>query len=132
MKSKAPKLVCYYFLRAVAYILCIWLFINLMKDIWIKFSSKVTTTGIRFRFSNAEARPLPCFTIHEFSAFKTKGFYYTDEMIKDNSFRREEIFGDLSLSMFWNTLAKITVRELFSIYFGTCFTVCIDVSLPSR
>ena len=111
----------YYFSKVSVYIFCVGLFIFLMKDIWFKFSSKITTTGIRFRLDSSTARPFHCLTMHDFSAFKKKGFYYTNEMIRDNSFTKEEIFGDLSLSMFQNASSMITMRELYSIYFGTCF-----------
>ena len=122
----------YYFSKVSVYIFCVGLFIFLMKDIWFKFSSKITTTGIRFRLDSSTARPFHCLTMHDFSAFKKKGFYFTNEMIMDNSFTKEEIFGDLSLSMFQNASSMITMRELYSIYFGTCFTVCINKSLASR
>ena len=122
----------FYFSKVSVYIICFGLFIFLMKDIWFKFSSKITTAGMRYRTSYSSARPFHCFTIHDFSAFKTKGFYYTNDMIRENSFTKEEIFGDLSLSMFQNASSMITMRELYSIYFGTCFTVCINKSLASR
>ena len=120
------------FLKVSIYAICVGLFIYLMKDIWFKYSSKITTTGIRFRLDNANPRPLHCFTIHDFTAFKTKGFYYTNDMIRQNSFTREDIFGVTSHSMFKNASQMITILELQSIYFGTCFTVCINRPLASR
>ena len=35
-------------LKALAFLLCSVLFLLLMKDVWIKFQLKTTTTGIRF------------------------------------------------------------------------------------
>ena len=120
------------FMKLGVYIFCTWLFISLMSDVWFKYSSKITTNGMRFRLDNATARPLHCFTVHEFSAFKVRGFYYTDKMIKENSFTLEEIFGDTSLRMLANASSMLTVREHYSIFFGTCFTICMDMPLTSR
>ena len=35
--------------KAAAFLLCSVLFLMLMKDVWIKYESKTTTTGIRFK-----------------------------------------------------------------------------------
>ena len=52
------------------------MFVSLMGDIWNKYNDRITTTGIRYRMDNGTAKPLPCFTVHEFSAFKTRDHYY--------------------------------------------------------
>jgi len=131
MRSKVARLLCYLTKTAV-YVFCTWMFVSLMRDVWFKYTSKITSNGMRFRLDNATARPLHCFTIHEFSAFKTRGFYYTDEMIRANSFKMEEIFGDKSLQMLRNSTSMLTVKEHYSIFFGTCFTICLDMPLSSR
>ena len=128
MKSK----ILFYLVKTAVYVFCTWLFIYLMRDIWFKYYSKITSIGMRFRLDNAIARPLHCFTIHDVSAFRVSGFYYTNEMIKANSFKLEEFFGDTSLQMLRNTSSMLTVKEHYSIFFGTCFTVCMDKPLAPR
>ena len=128
MKSK----ILFYLFKTAVYVFCTWLFIYLMRDIWFKYYSKITSIGMRFRLDNAIARPLHCFTIHDASAFRVRGFYYTNEMIKANSFKSEEFFGDTSLQMLRNASSMLTVKEHYSIFFGTCFTVCMDKPLAPR
>ena len=128
MKSK----ILFYLVKTAVYVFCTWLFIYLMRDVWFKYSSKITSNGMRFRLDNAIARPLHCFTIHDASAFRVRGFYYTNEMIKANSFKLEEFFGDTSLQMLRNASSMLTVKEHYSIFFGTCFTVCMDKPLAPR
>ena len=128
MKSK----ILFYLVKTAVYVFCTWLFIYLMRDVWFKYSSKITSNGMRFRLDNDTARPLHCFTIHDLLGFKVRGFYYTNEMIKANSFRMEDIFGDTSLQMLRNASSMLTVKEHYSIFFGTCFTVCMDKPLSPR
>ena len=126
------KQILFYFIKSGIYVFCTWLFVYLMRDVWFKYSSKITSNGMRFRSDNATARPLHCFTIHDISGFKVRGFYYTNEMIKANSFKLEEFFGDTSLQMLRNASSMLTVKEHYSIFFGTCFTVCMDKPLAPR
>ena len=41
-------------LKTVTFLLCSVLFFLLMKDVWIKYQSKTTTTGIRFEATEGE------------------------------------------------------------------------------
>ncbi len=104
------------------YIGCLYLFVYLMKDIWEKFNAKRTTIGVRYRGKESEL--LPCFTVQSFSAFKSKGFYYTEEDIKKNSLKAEDIFESKTLQNITKNSSLYKLTEFYSIYFGTCFTIC--------
>ncbi len=94
-----------------------------------RFNLKVTSIGTRHRPYHEKEKLLPCFTIHSFSSFNTKGFYYTNELIKNNSITVEDVFEP-------DTLKKLSKNESlfkqthFSIYFGTCFTFCHLQKMP--
>ena len=104
------------------YIGCFYLFVYLMKDIWEKFNAKRTTIAVRYR--RKESDLLPCFTVHSFSAFKSKGFYYTEEDIKKNSLKAEDIFDSETLQNITKNSSLYKLTEFYSIYYGTCFTIC--------
>ena len=47
------------FLMALSTLICFVLFLLLMKDVWDKYQSKTTTTGIRFYLISLLALPKP-------------------------------------------------------------------------
>jgi hypothetical protein len=104
------------------YIGCLYLFVYLMKDIWEKFTSKLTTIGVRYRGKESEL--LPCFTVQSYSAFKSNGFYYTEEDIKKNSLKAEDIFDSQTLQNITKNSSLYKLTVFYNIYFGTCFTIC--------
>ena len=53
-------------------------------------------------------------------------------MIKANSFSAEEIFDKQQLMDFVNTSNQMIKTEFGSIYYGACFTVCIDIPVHAR
>ncbi len=50
-------------LRVSVVIMCLMLFLLLMTEVWNKFTSKLTSTGIQFRIEKSEKRKLPNLTI---------------------------------------------------------------------
>jgi hypothetical protein len=88
-----------------------------------RYNFKVTSVGTRHRPNTGEVKLLPCFTVYSFSAFKQRGFYYTNELIKNNSFTAEEIFDPHTLDKLRNK-DNFLMTQSYSIYYGNCFTVC--------
>jgi hypothetical protein len=121
-----------YILSALTYIGCFGLFVYLMKDIWLKYNMKITTIGIRNRIYNEQEKLLPCFTIHSFTAFKKRGFYFTDDLIKANSITAEEMFDQRTIAKFKTNTTFYSMEEYYSIYYGTCFTLCYLQKLPPK
>ena len=48
--------------KYVINVLCGTVFVILMRDIWIKFNSNITSAGIKFTYSEDEAKLLPVLT----------------------------------------------------------------------
>ena len=102
--------------------------IILQKEIGAKAAQKML---VKLTKGDENKKILPCITIHSLSAFKTRGFFYTPEAIKNNSFSAEEVF-DLQ---FLNTLrneSQYWMKEFSSIYYGTCFTICYLKKVSAR
>jgi hypothetical protein len=57
------------------------------------------------------------------------GFYYTNELIKDNSITVEDVFEQQTLDKLSKN-ESLSTQNHFSIYFGTCFTFCHLKKMP--
>ena len=112
------------FLSIFFKLICTFLFLLLMKDVWNKYSSEITRTGTRVRYSSkAEEKKLPCLTVCPAPGFKVKGFFYQENSSLENSFSFEDVFAE-------KTILDLKNDSLFSIsrpcsqYLGCCFTIC--------
>lgn len=74
------------------------MFLLLMKDEWIKFTNKITTTGVRQQDCDLSKKSFPCFTLCNWKGYDKKGFYYLE---KD----------------FLNQTLNIVSNEAFSLFF---------------
>ena len=54
-------------------IVCSSLFLALMRDVWNKFESKITITGVQFRSEEITEKKLPHMTICPWPKFKKPG-----------------------------------------------------------
>ena len=69
-----------------------------MKDVWNKYSSEITRTGTRVRYSSkAEEKKLPCLTVCPAPGFKVKGFFYQENSSLENSFSFEDVFAEKTI-----------------------------------
>ena len=110
-------------LKIFIYIGCTILFVLIMSDAWKKYTEKTTSTSSRYSSESVESKSLPCFTLQIVSAFKTRGFYYTDEDIRNNSFSAEDIFDPRTLSDL-KIESQYWMKEYRSTFYGSSFTIC--------
>ncbi len=68
--------------KVITSLVCIILFAMLMKDAWDKYERKITNTGNRIRFWKEENKTLPCMTLCPMPAFKKKGFFYSEKLMR--------------------------------------------------
>jgi hypothetical protein len=62
--------------KSVVVVVCLIMFLILMKDVWNKFESKLTSTGVQFRTEKMTKRKLPHLTICPWPSFKKQGILY--------------------------------------------------------
>ena len=63
----------YFFLAFIVVIFCSVFSVVLTVDVWNKFTSGFTATGVRFQDSNVDRKLLPCLTVCPWAAFKKQG-----------------------------------------------------------
>ena len=110
-------------LKIVITIFCTFLFLILMEDVWNKYSSKITRTGIRVQSSREEKKYLPCLTICPAPGFKVKGFFHGETAMLENSFSWEDVFAEKTIHKLRNNTVYSTTRPC-SQFLGCCFTLC--------
>ena len=113
----------FYFLKIIDTIGNLLLFLILMNDVWIKYRSKITTTGVRTRYSKADEKQLPCFTLCPVSGFKKKGFFFRVSDLRKNSLELENILSPVTQFDLKNS-ANFTISEKLSQLSGRCYTIC--------
>ena len=110
-------------LKIVITIFCTFLFLILMEDVWNKYLSKITHTGIRVQSSREEKKYLPCLTICPAPGFKVKGFFHGETAMLENSFSWEDVFAEKTIHKLKNNTVYSTTRPC-SQFLGCCFTLC--------
>ena len=60
------------------------------------------------------------------TGYRTKGFYYSNSSFKANTFDLEEIFNQ-GCSSFLRYDRTIYLKEVRSLFFGRCYTICFTV-----
>ena len=118
-------------LKVITTLVCILLFLALMKEAWNKFDRKTTNTGSRIRFWKNKNKTLPCMTICPMPGFKKKGFFYSEKLLKENSFSLEEIFSPNTSSLFKNS-STFSIKYTTSQQLGQCITVCYMIPFPPK
>ena len=58
------------------------------------------------------------------------GFYFTEDSIKANSYSAEEVFANFTLDLI--SEKTLLIKESFSIFYGTCFTLCFAQPVKIR
>jgi hypothetical protein len=102
----------------------------MMGDIWSKFVSKMTSTGVTFRSDKEDDRKrkyLPSFTFCPWPVYKTRGLHYNPEDFKKNTFNLEEIFYNDTLIDLKNS-SLYSFNETWSIHYGRCHTINYKVN----
>jgi hypothetical protein len=65
-----------FFMKTIVVVVCLFLFLILMKDVWNKFESKMTTVGVQSRTEKAMKKKLPLLTICSWPRFKKQGLLF--------------------------------------------------------
>jgi hypothetical protein len=103
------------------------MFLVLMRNVWIKFSSKMTSTGITFTEPDESGKLLPSFTFCPWPVYKKRGFYFSDSDFLNNTYEFTDIFSNFSMSILTNK-SLYTWKETRSIYYGRCYTIVKQVT----
>ncbi len=102
------------------------MFFFLMTDVWSKYTSKMTATGINFCGNKEKEKQLPHFTFCPWPVYRTKGLYFSQEDFKKNTFDFDEMFYPVPQAEIANNSA-ITIKEIWSVHYGRCFTLIFKV-----
>ena len=127
-RNKNKLKFCFSFLRLAARAACFLLFVSLTMDIYEKYSSQLTSVGIRAMTQNQNRKEMPCMTACPWDAFKHQGLFYNTEMVGQASFDKEEIFFEHEKFPIFNQ-SLYSITELRSILFGRCYMVCYTMPL---
>ncbi len=82
-----------------------------MQDVWDKFTTKITSSGIRIKYSEEKTKLLPCFTARPYLAYKKPGFIFTDKEYEQNTLKLDDIFNEESVEV---TITATLYVQLFS------------------
>ena len=118
MALKAKKI-----LILFSFLLCAVLFLHFMADAIDKYSRKMTNIGVVIREHPYMEKPLPCITICPWRAFRHSGFHFNSKNFTLNTFGKEEIFLNISVTSY-------TVDEIRSPFLGRCYL--IDFLMPQK
>ena len=115
--------------KCFIFIACFVMFVLLMKEVYDKYTSKMTSSGISLYSDDVTEKNLPYLTFCAWPVKRTPGIHFTKDDFKKNSYDLNEFFHNVSLA---NFNASYTVTNISSIYFGQCFTlqktVCAEPS----
>ena len=128
-KRKENLWLLFQFLRNFLFVIFLFMFFIMMRDVWSKFASKMTSTGVNFRSTEKDDKKfLPSFTFCPWPVYKSKGLHYNPDNFKKNTFNLEEIFDNYSLVDLKNS-SLYSVNETWSILYGRCHTINYKVNL---
>jgi hypothetical protein len=63
-------------MKTIVVVVCLFLFLILMKDVWNKFESKMTAVGVQSRTEKTMKKKLPLLTICSWPRFKQQGLLF--------------------------------------------------------
>ncbi len=115
-------------LKCFIFIACFAMFVLLMKEVYDKYKSKMTSSGISLHSDDVTEKFLPYLTFCAWPVKRTPGIHFTKDDFKKNSYDLHEFFHNVSLAIFD---ANYTVTNISSIYFGQCFTLRKTVSIQT-
>lgn len=107
-------------LKFSAYFICVALFFHTLLKILSKYLDQPTATSVQFELRNSI--PMPGLTFCSGRAYKTRGKHYNEEAFIANTFKRNEIFGNRTLTTLKNG-SQIQVKETRSVWLGLCQTL---------
>lgn len=110
-------------IKLVAFIFLTYMFVNMFSDDLQKFKNKITTTGTKIRPPSSEKKKLPCITICAWSAFRKRGFYFTNKDYIENTYDIADFFADQTLQNITNKTTH-SYKEVPTIYHGRCYKIC--------
>ena len=80
--------------KLILSILCTFLFLIFMKDVWNKYSNEITRIRIRVRNSREGKKLLPCLTFCPVQGFKVEEYFHGETAMLENSFSWEDVFAE--------------------------------------
>ena len=107
------------------------MFFLIMADVWNKYTSQLTSIGIRQKSSSKEKQTLPCFIIRPLAAYKSRGFFFTDKDFEEKTFKLEDIFWESTITKLKNDSLYV-LKELKTLAFGKCFLLCYKVEVKPQ
>ena len=129
VKCNGNQLLFFNALRCFFFLIFLIMFFIIMRDVWSKFVSKMTSTGITFQSNEKDGKKfLPSFTFCPWPVYKSKGLHYNPDNFQKNTFNLEEIFDNYSLVDLKNS-SLYSVNETWSIQYGRCHTINYKVNL---
>ena len=99
------------------------LFLLLMSDVWEKYRTKLTNTGIGYKSSDESTKVLPCITIRPAAAYKKHGFFYTKQDYEENTFNLDDVFHPETVERLSNE-SLYTIDHLNTLVYGKCHKLC--------
>ncbi len=112
----------FHFIKLLVFIILFAIFIITMKDVWLKFKSKVTTTAIEWTDEGHTKKLLPYLTFCPWPAFRNKEFYFTEADYLNNTFDLGDIFDEETVSNLTN-LDLYFLKEVRTLAYGRCYTI---------
>ena len=118
--QRARKKIFFLGIKIFIFGICFVLFLLLIEDVWRKFSSNITTTGISYSVKD----PLtgPYFTVCPLPGFRKQGYFFRRSEFFNNSFNLDEIFDPETVTSLKNE-SQYSVTEVLSLYFGRCYCI---------
>ena len=108
-----------------------FMFFFFMADVWSKYTSKMTSTGVTFHGEKETKKQLPYFTFCPWPVYRNKGFHFSKEDFMKNTFEKEEMFDPDFLASI-SKIPTTTIKELWSVQYGRCYTLIIKVIRHKR
>ncbi len=109
--------------KILLFTLCFAIFILMMSDVFYKYKSKMTSSGLNVHSNDVTEKHLPFITFCPWPVKQNPGLHFTKEDFIRNSFELEEIFPLIS-----KMSPSYTITNVSSIFFGQCFTLRAKVS----
>ena len=75
------------------------MFLRLMKDVFDKFQSKITSSGISLRSDDVTEKLLPLLTLCAWPVKRNPGLHFTKDDFQRNSFELEDFFHNFTLAV---------------------------------
>ena len=121
--AKTQENYLFWFTKFLLVIVFFILFLLLMSDVWEKYRTKLTNTGIGYKSSDESTKVLPCITIRPAAASKKHGFFYTKQDYEENTFNLDDVFHPETVERLSNE-SLYTIDHLNTLVYGKCHKLC--------